>query len=201
MVYKPQDNYFKKAKQEGYRSRAAYKLIELQKRFRLMKAGDLVIDLGAAPGGWLQVAAQSIAPNGRVIGVDRQAIAPFNEPNIILVQGDIAAAETRQKITELLGGKAHCVISDLAPKLSGVRAADTARCLELNRTALELATLLLRRGGTLLVKSFINQELQSFTLELKNYFAAVQRIRPEASREGSSEFYFCAKDFRAAANG
>ena len=201
MVYQPQDNYFKKAKQEGYRSRAAYKLIELQKRLRLMKAGDLVIDLGAAPGGWLQVAAQAIAPNGKVIGVDLQTIAPFSEPNIVLVQGDIAAAKTQQKITELLGGKAHCVISDLAPKLSGIRAADTARCLELNRTALELATLLLRRGGTLLVKSFINQELQSFTRELKNYFAAVQRIRPEASREGSSEFYFCAKDFRTPANG
>ena len=201
MVYKPQDSYFKKAKQDGYRSRAAYKLIELQGRFRLMKTGDRVIDLGAAPGGWLQVAGKAIAPDGKVIGVDLQIIAPFNECAIILVQGDIAATETQQKIKALLGGPAHCVISDLAPKLSGIRDADTARCLELNRTALQVATQLLRRGGTLLVKSFINQELQSFTVELRKHFAAVQRTRPEASREGSSEFYFCAKDFRGTANG
>ena len=178
MVYKPQDSYFKKAKQEGYRSRAAYKLIELQQRFRLMKAGDLIVDLGAAPGGWLQIAAKSIAPNGKVVGVDlqhhrsRSASAPS-----LLVRGDITAPEIQQKIKTLLGGPADCVISDLAPKLSGIRDADTARCLELNRTALQIATQLLRRGGKLLIKSFVNQELQVFTLELKKHFAAVQRTR------------------------
>jgi 23S rRNA (uridine2552-2'-O)-methyltransferase len=88
------------------------------------------------------------------------------------------------------------VLSDLAPKLSGIRDADTARCLELNRAALAAATGLLRRGGVLLVKSFISDELQAFTLELKNSFSSVQRTRPEATRQGSSEFYFYARDFR-----
>ncbi len=196
MTYKPHDHYFKKAKQEGYRSRAAYKLVELQRRFRVMRPGDFVVDLGAAPGGWLQVAAEIVGPAGKVIGVDLQPIETFREPNIIFLQGDITTAETRAKINDLLGGPAHCVLSDLAPKLSGIRDADTARCLELNRAALAAAARLLRRGGALLVKSFISDELQAFTLELKKNFSSVQRTRPEATRQGSSECYFCAKDFR-----
>ena len=200
MNYNPHDTYYKKAKQEGYRSRAAYKLIELQQRFRLMKAGDWVVDLGAAPGGWLQVATRVVGPHGKVIGVDLQAIDGFHESNIMLVQGDITAEDTERKIKRLMGGPPHCVISDLAPRLSGIRDVDTARCLELNRAALKIATELLRPGGTLLIKSFINNELPAFTLEIKKHFRSVQRTRPEATRQRSSEFYFCAKDFRPSLN-
>ena len=196
MPYKPNDAYYKKAKREGYRSRAAYKLIELQQRFRLIKAGDWVIDLGAAPGGWLQIAANYVGASGRIVGVDLQAIDAFGARPITLVQGDITDSNVQQKITEILGGPAHCVLSDLAPRLSGIRDADTARCLELNQTALKVAARLLRPGGTLLVKSFVNQELQSFTSELKKYFLSVQRTRPEATRQASSEVYFCATGFR-----
>jgi 23S rRNA (uridine2552-2'-O)-methyltransferase len=196
VAYKPSDAYYKKAKQEGYRSRAAYKLIELQQRFHIMKRGDWVVDLGAAPGGWLQVAADYVGAGGKVVGVDIQAIAAFRAANIALIQGDITDSGTQQKIKEILGGPAHCVLSDLAPRLTGIRDADTARCLELNRTALKVATELLRPGGTLLVKSFVNPELQTFTLELKKYFSSVQRTRPEATRQASSEVYFCATGFR-----
>jgi 23S rRNA (uridine2552-2'-O)-methyltransferase len=196
MAYKLNDNYYKKAKQEGYRSRAAYKLIELQQRFRLMKTGDWVVDLGAAPGGWLQVAANTVGATGKVIGVDLQAIEAFRERPITLLQGDITDSAVQQHIKEILGGPAHCILSDLAPRLSGIRDADAARCLELNRIALKAATQLLRPGGTLLVKSFVNQELQTFTLELKSYFSTVQRTRPEATRQASSEVYFCATGFR-----
>jgi 23S rRNA (uridine2552-2'-O)-methyltransferase len=201
MAYNPRDSYYKKAKQEGYRSRAAYKLLELQQRFRLMKPGDLVVDLGAAPGGWLQVAAKLVGPSGRVIGVDLQRIDAFREPNIILLQDDIASPEIPKKIEELLQGKADCVLSDLAPRLSGIRDADTARSLDLNRTALTAATALLRPGGTFLVKSFVNEELHNLTLEIKQHFDSVQRTRPEATRQGSSEFYFCAKKFHAKPTG
>jgi 23S rRNA (uridine2552-2'-O)-methyltransferase len=195
MAYNPRDTYVKKAQQEGYRSRAAYKLIELQRRFRLLKAGDLLVDLGAAPGGWLQVAAKIVGPSGKVVGVDRQPIIAFREPNIILVQGDITSDEIQRKIKELLGALAHCVISDLAPKLSGIRDADTARCLELNQTALRVAARLLKPGGNLLIKSFMSNELHGFTRELKNFFRTVERTRPVATRQASSEIYFCAKDF------
>jgi 23S rRNA (uridine2552-2'-O)-methyltransferase len=197
VTYKPNDAYYKRAKQEGYRSRAAYKLIELQQRFHLIKAGDLVVDLGAAPGGWLQVAANYVGATGKVIGVDLQAIEPFRTRPITLLQGDITDSSIQQQIKEILGGPADCILSDLAPRLSGIRDADTARCLELNQTALKVATQLLRPGGTLLVKSFVNQELQAFTSELKRYFSSVQRTRPEATRQASSEVYFCATGFRS----
>jgi 23S rRNA (uridine2552-2'-O)-methyltransferase len=195
MTYNPRDRFYKKAKLEGYRSRAAYKLIELQQRFRFLRPGDNVVDLGAAPGGWLQVAAKAVAPNGKVIGVDLQAIKPFTEPNIILLEGDVTSAVIQAEVKELIGGPANSVISDLAPKLSGIRDADMARCLELNRVALQVAIELLRPGGSLLIKSFISQDLQIFTRELQQYFSSVQRTKPEATRQGSSEFYFYAKEF------
>jgi 23S rRNA (uridine2552-2'-O)-methyltransferase len=188
MAYKPHDAYYKKAKQEGYRSRAAYKLLELQERFRVIRPGDLVVDLGAAPGGWLQVAAKLAGPTGKVLGIDLQPVAPFGAKHILLVQGDITFDQTHGKVKELLGGPADCVISDLAPKLSGIRDADSARSLELNSAALRL-------GGSFLVKSFMGTELETFSAELKRHFRSVQRTRPEATRRGSSEIYFCAKNF------
>jgi 23S rRNA (uridine2552-2'-O)-methyltransferase len=200
MTYKPQDSYYKKAKQEGYRSRAAYKLLELQQRFRLMRPGDVVVDLGAAPGGWLQVAAKFVGQSGRVIGIDLQPIETLREPNIIFLRGDITSPEISKKISELVDGKVHCVLSDLAPRLSGIRDADAARCLELNRTALTVATALLRPRGSFLAKGFVNQELHTFTLELRQHFHSVQRTRPEATRQGSSEFYFFAKDYHVISN-
>ncbi|HYA28602.1 MAG TPA: RlmE family RNA methyltransferase [Acidobacteriota bacterium] len=200
MIYKPQDAYFKKAKQEGYRSRAAYKLLELQQRFRILKPADRVVDLGAAPGGWLQVAAKLVGPSGKVVGVDLQPIHPLPESNVILLHGDITSKEIQKQIKDLLDGLAHCLLSDLAPKLSGIRDADMARCLELNRTALTVAIEILRPGGALLVKSFISEDLQTFSAELKQYFAAVQRTKPDATRHGSSEFYFYAKGFTPRSN-
>ena len=195
MAYNPRDSYYKKAKQEGYRSRAAYKLLELQQRYRLLKPGDAVVDLGAAPGGWLQVAAKIVGQNGKIIGVDLQTIEPFRERNIILLQGDMARNEIQEQIKALLNGPADCVLSDLAPKLSGVRDADIACCLELNQAALDVAIQLLRPSGSLLIKSFISDDLHGFTAELKKYFSAVQRTKPDATRQGSSEFYFYAKGF------
>jgi 23S rRNA (uridine2552-2'-O)-methyltransferase len=195
MAYNPQDRYYKRAKQEGYRSRAAYKLLELQQRFRLIRRGDVVVDLGAAPGGWLQLAAKWVGQTGKAVGVDLQPIEAFPEPNILVLQGDITVPEMPKKLLDLARGKVDCVLSDLAPRLSGIRDADNARCLELNRTALTMAAALLRPGGSFLVKSFVSQELQTFTLELKKHFHSVQRTRPEASRQGSSEFYYVAKNF------
>jgi len=195
MSYKPHDRYYKKAKQEGFRSRAAYKLFELQQRYRLLRAGDKIVDLGAAPGGWLQVAVKVVGQNGKVIGVDIQAMQPFSERQIVLVHGDVSSDEIQSKIKELLGGMADAVISDMAPKLSGIRDADMARAVELNRLAFDVAVPLLRPGGSLLIKSFMSNELHHLTAELKRQFSDVQRTKPEATRQGSSEFYFVAKGF------
>jgi 23S rRNA (uridine2552-2'-O)-methyltransferase len=166
-----------------------------------MKPGDLVVDLGAAPGGWLQVAAKLVGPGGKVIGVDLQLIDNLREQNVIVLQGDVTTPETQQRIKAELGRPARCVLSDLAPRLSGIRDADAARCVELNRAALNVAIELLGPGGTFLIKSFINEELQSFTLELKKHFSTVERTRPEATRQASSELYLCAKGFRAGVYG
>lgn len=196
MSYNPRDRYYKKAKQEGYRSRAAYKLLELQQRNRLLRPGDKVVDLGAAPGGWLQVAAKIVGQNGTVVGVDLQEIQPFSNRNVSILHGDAGSDEMQIKIKELLGGPADAVISDMAPKLSGIRDADMARAVELNRLALDVALRLLRPGGALLIKSFMSNELHEFTAELRRHFTEVQRSKPEATRQGSSEFYFFAKGFR-----
>src|SRR3990170_304012 len=165
MSYKLRDTYYKKAKQEGYRSRAAYKLAELQERFHIFKAGQLVVDLGAAPGGWMQVAAKLVGPSGKVLGVDLQPIEAFHQKNIMIVQGDITALETEQRIMEYLGRPVDSVISDVAPKLTGIRDTDEARSLELNRTALGVAKRLLRAGGSFLIKSFVSEELRIFSTE------------------------------------
>ena len=197
MSYNPRDRYFQKAKQEGYRSRAAYKLLELQQRYHILRSGDKVLDLGAAPGGWLQVAARIIGASGKAIGVDLVSIQPLRERNVTVLQGDAGSGDVQAKIMEFLGGPADAVLSDMAPKLSGIRDADTARAAELNRMALAVAVQLLRPGGCLLVKSFMSQDLQDFTADLKAHFAEVQRTKPEATRQGSSEYYFIAKNFRA----
>jgi 23S rRNA (uridine2552-2'-O)-methyltransferase len=201
MSYKLRDTYYKKAKHQGYRSRAAYKLLELQERFRIFKTGQFVVDLGAAPGGWIQVAAMLVGPNGKVIGVDLQRIEPFHQKNIIVAQADITASETEQRIMEYLGRPADSVISDVAPKLTGIRDTDEARSLELNHTALEAAKRLLRAGGSFLIKSFVSEELRIFSAELEQQFGSVQRTRPEASRKGSSEIYFVAKDYQPRVQG
>ena len=195
MSYKPHDSYYQRAKQEGYRSRAAYKLLELQQRYRLLRPGDAVVDLGAAPGGWLQVAANIVGQKGRVIGVDLQNIQPFQQRHVTVIRGDVTTDEIQARIREFLGRPADCVISDMAPKLTGIRDADMARCLALNQIALKVAVQFLRPGGSLLIKSFISNELHQFTAEIRQHFSAVQRTKPDATRQSSSEFYFFAKGF------
>lgn len=195
MVYQPKDAFYHRAKKEGYRSRAAYKLFELNRRFHLIKPGDRVADLGSFPGGWLQVACQLTGKNGKILGVDIQPIELFREQNILIIRGDITSEDCQQKIKELLGSLADCVLSDLSPRLSGIRDADISRSLELVRSALQVACRLLRPGGNFLVKTFVGEELKAFSLELKRHFRSVQRSRPEATRKGSSEIYFCAQGF------
>ncbi|MFQ5681689.1 MAG: RlmE family RNA methyltransferase [Candidatus Binatia bacterium] len=200
MTYRPKDLFYHKAKKEGYRSRAAYKLLELNRRFNLIKPGDRVVDLGAAPGGWLQIASQLTGPKGKVVGIDIQSIKAFKDRNIFLLRGDITSGESQMKIQTLLGSSADCVLSDLAPRLTGIRHADVHRSIELARIGFEIARRLLRPGGNFLVKTFIGEEMKIFSLELAACFRSVQGTRPVATRKGSSEIYFCVKGFKKAAD-
>jgi 23S rRNA (uridine2552-2'-O)-methyltransferase len=196
MAYQPKDAFYRRAKREGYRSRAAYKLLELNQRFRVIKPGDRVVDLGAAPGGWLQVAAESAGPKGKVVGVDLQPITPFREPNLIVLQGDITTEECIVKIREALAAPANCVLSDVSPRLTGIRDADISRSIELARMALNAACDLLAPRGNFLVKIFMSEELGALSAEIKERFRSVDRTRPEATRKGSSEIYLCARGYR-----
>ncbi len=196
MAYQPKDAYFKKAKREGYRSRAAYKLLELNRRFRLIKPGHRVVDLGAAPGGWLQVVSKLIGDRGRAVGVDLQSMEPLRESNVYTFQGDITSEDTQIKVKEVLGGPADCVLSDLSPRLSGIHATDLSRSLELVQAAFTVAKDLLKANGGFIVKTFVGDETTAFLMELKPFFASIQRTRAEATRKGSSEMYLIASGFR-----
>lgn len=195
MNYNPKDPFYRRAKKEGYRSRAAYKLLELNQRFHLIRPGDRVVDLGAAPGGWLQVISQLVGPKGRAIGVDLQPIIPFPSENIAVLRGDVTDPGMAAKLKGLLPSGANVVLSDMSPRLTGIREADVSRSVELNRVALQAATSLLRAGGHFLVKAFVAGEIETFFKELKERFRSVQRTRPEATRKGSSEIYLIAMSF------
>lgn len=196
MPYVLKDAFYRKAKREGYRSRAAYKLLELNRRFRLIRPGDRVVDLGSAPGGWLQVACQLVGKKGKIAGIDIQPIAVFKEQTLFFILGDITSEESQEKIKELLGSPADCVISDLSPSLSGIHSVDVSRSTELSRAAFRVASNLLKPGGNFLVKTFVGQETDALFAHLRQHFHSFQRTRPEATRKGSSEIYFVAKGFK-----
>jgi len=194
--YQPKDAFYRRAKKEGYRSRAAYKLLEINQRYRLIRPGARVVDLGAAPGGWLQVAVHLVGPHGIVLGVDLQPIAPLGSKNIIVLQDDITKEGTRAKIKDLLAGPADCVLSDLAPALTGIRDTDVSRALELFDYARGLALGILAEGGNFLAKTFQAPETATVVAELKRHFSSVTRTRPDATRKASSEIYLVAQDFK-----
>jgi len=200
-VYRRRDAFYLRAKAAGYRSRAAYKLLELAKSDRLFRRGDCVVDLGAWPGGWLQIAAQQVGIAGKIIGVDLRPITPLPDPQIIVVTGDISAAVTITRIMQLCGGHADVVLSDLAPKLTGVRSRDQMQARELAEAALDFAARVLRPGGKFVIKLFMGEELAGYLDRLRECFEHVRTTRPDASRKGSAELYAIASRFAGVARG
>ena len=194
-MYKRKDAFYKKAKQAGYRSRAAYKLFELSHNFGLLRAGQRVIDLGAWPGGWLQVAAELVGPRGRVVGIDLVPIDPLKTGNVTVVQGDATDPDQQRRLLSLLDGPADILLSDMAPKLSGVRERDEAQAQELSRAAVACATRLLRPGGSLLLKAFMDSGYPALLAALRASFATVKTTKPQATRKGSAETYIIASGF------
>jgi 23S rRNA (uridine2552-2'-O)-methyltransferase len=194
-LYERKDAFYRRAKREGLRSRAAYKLEELQREQRLLRPGDRVADLGCWPGGWMQVAAEIVGPAGRVVGIDLDAIDPLPYENAVAIQGDLSDAATPARILEALGGFADAVLSDAAPKLTGVRATDRAREESLLEAIEALLPALLRPGGTLVAKLLDSPEAQAFAGRVKRRFGSARVTKSQATRKGSSEKYLIARDF------
>jgi len=189
------DHYYNKSKQEGYRSRAAYKLQQLDDRFDVLFGGASVVDLGAAPGGWLQVAAERVGARGKVVGVDFQNISHFEtDAGLETVRGDMTTDETREHVREAANGSADVVISDMAPNMTGEYDLDHARSVHLARQALDTARELLGSGGHFVVKVFDGRDFQDFLADVEEEFAFVATNSPDASRDASSELYVVAKN-------
>jgi 23S rRNA (uridine2552-2'-O)-methyltransferase len=196
VVYDRKDAFHQRAKREGFRSRAAYKLQELNRDQRLLRAGDRVADLGCWPGGWLQVAAAAVGPRGRVVGVDLAAIdPPIASENVIAFQADLTQATVAARILEALGGQADAVLSDAAPKLTGIRATDRAHEEALLEAIEALLPALLRPGGSLLAKMLEGPEAQAIAKRLRARFGSARITKSEATRKGSSEKYLIGKEF------
>ncbi len=187
--YRPKDHYFKKAKQEGLRARSAFKVDEILKRYPFLKKGATVLDLGAAPGGFLQILAGTVGPGGRVIGVDIVPIRPFSQQYVKTAVLDVLADDFDAKLRELYDGPFDAVISDMAPKTSGIRTTDEARSLRLARKALEVAVTRGRPGSSFVAKLFMGGEFEEFRSEVRASFEEVKLVRPEATRGASMEVY------------
>lgn len=189
------DPYVQKAKAEGYRSRAAYKLLELDKRDRLFAPGQLVVDLGAAPGSWAQVAAAKLGAKGRVVAVDLLPMEPLR--GVHFIQGDFREQAVLDALLAALGGsKADLVICDLAPNISGIGVSDQARAMYLAELALEFSRQCLKPGGALLVKVFQGAGFTEFLADMRRAFEKVASRKPEASRGRSSELYLLGKGLK-----
>jgi len=186
------DPYVKQAQQQGLRSRAAFKLQELQDKYQLIAAGMTVVDLGAAPGGWCQVALPLVGPRGKVIALDILAMEPL--PGVHYIQGDFTEEEPLARLEEALDGAAvDLVMSDMAPNMSGMATVDQAKAMYLAELALEFVKAHLKPGGDFVVKLFQGSDFDSFVQQVRSLFGKVQVIKPRASRPRSKEVYLLAR--------
>ena len=184
------DKVYQKAKSEGYRSRAAYKLLEIQRRFEVIRRTDNIVDLGAAPGSWLQV--ERALTDGSVLGIDLVPIPPLD--NVETIEGDLTDASVQAHVKSLLG-VVNIVVCDAAPKLSGHKSYDQARAIALGEEALHFSCNTLKIGGNFVVKSFQGTDFSDLLNETKEHFYSVKTCMTQATRRGSTELYIVAKNF------
>jgi len=188
------DIYVEQANRAGWRSRAVFKLEQIQAKEHLLKPGGVCVDLGSAPGSWSQLAARVVGPAGRVVAVDLLPMEPI--PGVDFLEGDFTTPETLQALRTLVGEKpVDLVMSDMAPNISGNRTIDQPRVMALLDEALVFAREVLRPGGDLLVKAFQGAGVDDFTRELKRHFKTVKTLKPKASRPESREIYLLARSF------
>jgi 23S rRNA (uridine2552-2'-O)-methyltransferase len=192
---KKHEHYYKEAKALGYRARSAFKLKQIQQRFSIFKPGYTVIDLGAAPGGWSQIAQELVGDRGSVIAVDLSMMKPL--PGVEVIQGDIGSEATRRELAARVQGPVDIVISDMSPDITGTYSVDQARSLWLCEQALDVARKFLKPGGHFVCKLFEGEDSPGFYTLVKGQFRQIKRYSPEASRKSSSEIYIIAKGFLA----
>lgn len=188
------DAWYKLAKKQGWRTRASYKLIQLDEKHEIFHEGDRVVDLGAAPGGWSQVAVELVGPDGKVVGVDLDKIEPIE--GVTFLRGDMTDADTVARTLEACGGVADVVISDMSPNISGAYATDHARSIWLSESALAFAEKTLVRGGAFVCKVFEGDMFPAYLNKVRAIFEEVGVDHPPASRAASSEVYVVARGFK-----
>jgi len=189
------DQFHRLAIEKGFRSRASFKLLQITRRYHFIKPGQRVLDLGAAPGGWLQAARQVVGTRGFVFGVDLQPITALPHTNIQTMIGDITKPEIVDEIKKEAGLSFDVVLSDLAPNVSGVWEVDHARQIELARCAVRVGGLVMRGSGNMLVKVFQGSEVKAFQDEMRSMFSEFRIVKPQASRPESAELYFLGLGF------
>ncbi len=190
------DHYYRLAKKEGYRSRSAYKLIQISEKHNLVRPGDVVLDLGCAPGGWMQVCSRLAGDEGYVLGIDKKPVEDLQKENTRTILADLTQSETKDLIVSALPSKADVVLSDLSPNVTGIWEMDHLNQIDLARIALSIARSVLRRDGRFLTKAFQGENLQQFVSELRDQFSNVKIVRTPATRKKSAEVYLLASGFR-----
>lgn len=194
--YQHKDHYYKKAKEKGLPSRASFKIEEILGRFPILRPGDKVLDLGAAPGGWTVVLCQTVGPQGKVLAIDLQALKIPPHPNLIFLQKDVACPETKEWLHDQLGKKKlACICSDLSPKLSGIPFRDAYLSFELGLMVFELAKEFLEKGGHLVTKQFPGEEFHDYLKTMRRHFKKVKVFEPKSTRKTSREVYVLGMDF------
>lgn len=189
------DPYVKRSQKDGYRSRAVYKLEELDLKYQLLKKGITVVDLGAAPGGWSQYVSYQIGEHGNIFALDILPMDPL--PDVEFIQGDFREEEVLNQLLELIGEKkADLVLSDMAPNMSGVDAVDLPKAMYLTELALELAQTTLTKGGNFVVKVFQGEGFDEYVKQCRNLFKKVMIRKPDASRPRSREVYILGQGFK-----
>ena len=190
----PKDTFYKKAKLEGYRARSAYKLKEIQDKYRIIKKGDKVLDLGCAPGSFIQIIAQEIGRDGLVVGIDIQPVTPIPDKNVSTITWDIRDIDVSKILQRFSIPHFDVITCDIAPNLSGIREADEKNIDELYDASKHIVVNTLRTGGHFILKSFFSESFSSKQKDLKNLFVRVSIFKPTSSRGMSSEIFFVCKE-------